>query len=84
MSRLVRDIYHPIFAMVSTNRASSPAGGNARFCGEHREAGMVNVKSKTCELCDKQPNPDSPGMPKVGCLSQSLRILFLTSTVQTS
>jgi hypothetical protein len=36
-------------------------GERARFCGDHREVGMVDVKNKTCELCDKLPTFAMPG-----------------------
>ena len=36
-------------------------GELARFCGTHREVGMVDVKHKTCELCDAQPSFALPG-----------------------
>ena len=36
-------------------------GERARFCGTHREVGMVDVKNKTCELCDAQASFALPG-----------------------
>jgi len=31
------------------------SGKRARFCAGHREVAMLNVKDKTCELCDTRP-----------------------------
>ena len=36
-------------------------GEKARFCGDHKEDGMVNVKNKRCEMCDKRPNFNMEG-----------------------
>ena len=42
----------PTFAML---------GERARFCGDHREVEMIDVRNKTCELCAKQPSFAMPG-----------------------
>ena len=36
------------------------SGKRARFCAGHREVAVLNVKDKTCELCDTRP---TLGMP---------------------
>jgi len=59
-------------------------GESARFCGEHHEVGMVNVKNKMRELCDKQPTFGMPGESGLGCLSHSSHVLLETFTMPTS
>ena len=43
---------------------NQPGETKARFCAEHKEAGMVDVRSKTCERCGKQPTFNRPGETK--------------------
>ena len=38
-----------------------PAETTARFCADHKEAGMVDVKNRTCESCSKRPTFNLPG-----------------------
>ena len=39
-------------------------GEKARFCVEHKEPHMINVKNKTCELCEKIPTFNVRGETK--------------------
>jgi hypothetical protein len=45
---------------MSQAKISSGIASN-EFCGDHREVGMVNVKTKTCELRGRRPNCAMPG-----------------------
>ena len=42
-------------------------GERARFCGEHRDTGMVDVGHKTCELCSERAYYGRPGWPVARC-----------------
>ena len=37
------------------------SASTARFCMEHKDIGMVDVRSKRCEMCTKRPSFNMEG-----------------------
>ena len=42
-------------------RVRASSASTATFCGDHKEAGMVDLKSKRCEMCAKGPSFNMEG-----------------------